>query len=204
MTPALSFAIIVDRLIKTLSNVDGKISNMEQSLRDFSNSYSSRGIQGDDKWRIHYPKESTFNNNEEVAADIFLYKENNDTSADQKRDVTEAQKYSWGGKYESKDKPQSYGAEIVSPVVTEVSENSIEDHHQYDQEHSGDGGNNETEKTNIDDTKFEENDSLGEEYSKEAQNFSISSDSNKDETQDGRNSFISYGYDTTKFEYAIR
>ena len=181
--------------------MDGKISNMEQSLRDFSNSYSSRGIQGDDKWRIHYPRESTINNTEEVSADIFLNKENNETSADQKRDVTDAQKYSWGGKYESKDKPQSYRAEIVSPVVTEMSENSHSHHQHYDQEHSGDDDNNETEKAIIDDTKFEANDSLGEEYSKEAQNIRISSESNKDETQGGRNSFISYGDDTTTFEY---
>ena len=182
-----------------MSNVDSKISNMEQSLRDFSSSYSSRGIQGDDKWKIHYPRESTINNTEEVAADIFLYKENNETSADQNRDVTEAQKYSWGGKYESKDKPQSYGAEIVNPVVTEMSENS---HHQhYGQENSGDDDNIETEKTNIDDIKFEENKSLGEEYSKEAQNIKIPSESNRDDAQGGRNSFISYGDDTTKFEY---
>ena len=117
--------LLVSRLIKTLSNVDGKISNMEQSLRDISNSYSSRRIQGDDKWKIHYPRESTINYTTEDAAHIFSNKENNETSAEKNRDVTEAQKYSWGGKYESKDKPQSYGAEIAIPVVTEMRENSI-------------------------------------------------------------------------------
>ena len=169
---------------------------MEQSLRDFSNSYSSRGIQGDDKWRIHYPKASSITNSKEVAAETFLDKDIKETSTDQNRDVTQAQKYSWGENDEIKDKPLSYWADLATPAD---SENPIA-HHQYDPEHSGDDGINEAEKTIIDDIKVTGKGSLGKEYSEEAQNIRISSE-NKNKTEEGRNSFISYGYDTTKFEY---
>ena len=79
-------------------------------------------------------------------------KENNKTSEGQGKDVTDAQKYSWGD--ESRDQPQPYGAETgydVSTGRTDTSENSIEHHHKYDLEQNGYNDNG-TEKQINDDT----------------------------------------------------
>ena len=207
--------------------MDGKISNMEQSLRDFSNSYSRRGIQ--DKWRIHYPNEANYAKEE---VDRFTMKENNETSEGQSKDVTDAQKYSWGK--ESRDQPSPYGAETgydVSTKRTDTNENSI-DHHTYNLEQNGYNDNG-TEKQINDDThiaskyssekrsykeeqtpqssskdteEFSENQHHDQEYSDDsiAEEQNIASPSDKgtiieNNEGGGRNSFINYGYDTTTF-----
>ena len=207
--------------------MDGKISNMEQSLRDFSNSYSRRGIQ--DKWRIHYPNESNYTKEE---VERLTVKDMNETSEGQSKDVTDAQKYSWGD--ESEDQPSPYGAETgneVSTKRTDMSENLIE-RHTYNLEQNGYNDNG-TEKQIEDDTNIaskyssekrnseldqpppssskdtEEVDEYGH-YDQEYSDDSIAEEQNIANTSEkgtiienneggGRNSFINYGYDTTAF-----
>ena len=90
--------------------MDNKISNMEQSLRDFSKSYSSRIIQGGDKWKKHYPNKSNYHQED---VERFTAKENNETTEASEGKSTEAQKYSWGEKYENKDQSRPRGCSLL-------------------------------------------------------------------------------------------
>ena len=210
-----------------MSNVDGKISNIEESLRDFSNSYSGRGNQ--DKWRIHYPNKSNYTKEE---VERLTVKENNETSEGQSEDVTDAQKYSWGK--ESRDQPSPYWAETgydVSTKRTDTSGNSI-DHHTYNLEQNG-YNHNGTEKQINDDThiaskyssekrsseldqppqssskdteevyEYEHHDQeYSDDSNAEGPNIANQSDTGaiiENNQGGGKSSFINYGYDTTTF-----
>ena len=202
-----------------MSNVDGKISNMEQSLRDFSNSYSRRGIQ--DKWRIHYPNESIYAKEE---VERLTVKENNETSEGQSKDVTAAQKYSWGKENRDQPSPSPYWAGTgydVSTKRTDMSGNSI-DRHTYNLEHNGYNEQNRTEKQINDDTHIASKYSSEkrsseldqpppssskdteevyeyEHFDQEYSDDSIAEEQNIANQEGVRNSFINYGYDTTTF-----
>ena len=186
--------LCVFRLIKTLSNVDGKISNIEQSLRDFSNSYRHRGMRGGVQRRMHYPNESNSHNTSVVESysqndNVTSHKENND------------EKFNWdengNGLGLGPDLASKYGKEHYEEI-TEASKfpTEMEDHH-YDHEYS-------------DDSRAEEG--TQEDHNSSSSTNSKIQDSNEDDEQvtetelkelkSNRDSFINYGYDdTTMFSY---
>ena len=178
---------------------------MEQSLRDFSNSYSSRGIQGGDKWRIHYHNES----NDQKDVERFTEKENSNEASEGKS--TEAQKYSWGEKYENKDQPRPYGAEMhrYDHKYSHHHEENETDHHMNgDREFLGDHSLEKENYKSTTSTKHNEYDHYDQEYSDDDKydeaNIANISDTEKEienNEESERDSFINYGYDTTKFLY---
>ena len=196
---------------------------MEQSLRDFSKSYSSRIIQGGDKWKKHYPNKSNYHQED---VDISKAKENNETTEASEGKSTEAQKYSWGEKYENKDQPRPYGAEMhtYDHKHSHNAENETDHQMNGDKEFSGNYSlEKESEKegqpppqsstTSTEEIISEEEEEIIEEVTEsdysdddrgdEAKSADISDTSqmieNNEESE--RDSFINYGYDTTKFSY---